>query len=82
MNMEHRGARLGPTGLLDSFVNSLMISDMHLHAPPESRGCGGAKAVCGHTCFHPLEVIKSDSTAVREVFYAVAEVEGGQTAAV
>lgn len=41
MNMEHGGARLGPTGLLDSFVNSLMISDMHLHAPPESGGRKG-----------------------------------------
>lgn len=54
---------------------------MHLHAPPDSGG-GGAKAVCRHICFHPLEVIKSDSTAAREVFYAAAEVEGGQTAAV
>lgn len=49
---------------------------------PHLRLWGGAKAVCGRICFHPLEVIKSDSTAVREVFYAVAEVEGGQTAAV
>lgn len=73
------GGQLGPTGLLDSFVNSLMISDMHLHAPPESGGCKG----CLQTyLLLPLEAIKSDSTAVREVFYAVAEVEGGQTAAV
>lgn len=44
MNMETGwvGVRLGPTRLLDSLLNSLMISGMHLQAPPEgseAKGC-------------------------------------------